>query len=28
MFLEWFKLETSNFVPWLAMWSISLRVNK
>jgi len=25
---EWFKLETSNFVHWLAMWSISLRFDK
>ena len=25
---EWFKLETSNFVHWFAMWSISLRFDK
>jgi len=26
--MEWLKLETSNFVHWLDMWSISLRTDK
>jgi len=27
-YLEWLKLETSNFVHWLVMWSISLQIDK
>jgi len=26
--LEWLKLETSDFVHWLAMWGISFQIDK